>query len=52
VSTKEKEKDKKSKNKKKEILANIKIAANCKSKCCDKYTKSEKNVAADAQCLI
>jgi hypothetical protein len=37
-----KEKDKKNKNKKKEILANIKIAANCKSKCCDKYTKGEK----------
>lgn len=42
---KEKEKDKdkkKKKNKKKELLATLKIAENCKSKCCDKYMKGEK----------
>ncbi len=40
LSKKEKEKDKK-KDKKKQILKNIKIAENCKSKCCDKFKKGE-----------
>jgi hypothetical protein len=36
-----KEKDKKKKKDKKEILATIKIAENCKSKCCGKFKKGE-----------
>jgi hypothetical protein len=40
VSKKEKEKSKK--KDKKEILKKIKVAENCKSKCCDKYKKGEK----------
>jgi len=41
VSKKEKDKDKKKKKKKKKLLENIKIAENCKSKCCEKYKKRE-----------
>jgi hypothetical protein len=40
LSKKEKDKEKK-KYKKKKLLKDIKVAENCKSKCCDKYTKSE-----------
>jgi hypothetical protein len=39
LSNKEKEKKK---DKKKKLLKDIKVAANCKSKCCDKYMKGEK----------
>jgi hypothetical protein len=37
-----KEKEKSKKKDKKEILKKIKVAENCKSKCCDKYKKGEK----------
>jgi hypothetical protein len=40
MSKEEKNKDKK-KKKKKLLLANIKIAENCKSKCCGKFEKGE-----------
>jgi len=36
-----KEKDKKKSKDKKEILNNIKVAENCKSKCCKKYKNGE-----------
>jgi len=39
--SKKKEKDKKKNKDKKEILTNIKIAENCKSKCCKKYKNGE-----------
>lgn len=44
MSKKEKEKDKKKvkkDKKKKELLVALKMADNCKSKCCDKYKKCE-----------
>ena len=47
MSKKDKEKDKKKgkkekkDQKKKALLANIKVAENCKSKCCGKYEKGE-----------
>jgi hypothetical protein len=40
LSKKEKDKKKKKKDKVK-ILKEIKVAENCKSKCCEKYKKSE-----------
>lgn len=42
MSKEEKKKDKKKKKKQKLLLAEIKFAENCKSKCCEKYIKSEK----------
>jgi hypothetical protein len=36
-----KEKEKSKKKDKKEILKKIKVAENCKSKCCDKFKKGE-----------
>jgi len=36
-----KEKDKKKIKDKKELLKNIKVVENCKSRCCEKYKKSE-----------
>ncbi len=42
MSKDEKKKDKKKKKKKKKLLLkDIKIADNCKSKCCNKYEKGE-----------
>jgi len=45
MSKEEKKKDKKKKKKKKQkqqlLLADIKIAENCKSKCCGKFEKGE-----------
>jgi hypothetical protein len=45
VSKKEKDKDKKKdkKKKNKDILEDIKKLENCKSTCCEKFKKSEKN---------